>query len=113
MDNVARLLMQGAAGAAGGGYYIMRSKGVGFGTAHLLVGLPVFVVGAAAIALLPGGIGAYPSWVNAVLILYGINYAGFGIFIWVVQTIMTVTLGLLSLFLIQRQTKLIKDGQKI
>ena len=73
----------------------------------------VFIVGAAAIALLPGGIGAYPSWVNSVLILYGINYAGFGIFIWVVQTIMTVTLGLLSLFLIQRQTKLIKDEQKI
>ena len=69
----------------------------------------VFVVGAAAIALLPGGIGAYPSWVNAVLILYSINYAGFGIFIWVVQTIMTVILGLLSLFLIQRQPKLIKD----
>ena len=39
-----------AAGAAGVGYFIMRSKGVGFGTAHLLVGLPVFVVGAASAA---------------------------------------------------------------
>jgi hypothetical protein len=66
----------------------------------------VFVVGAAAIALLPGGIGAYPSWVNAVLLLYGINFAGFGVFIWVAQTTMMVLLGLLSLFLIQRQPKL-------
>lgn len=66
----------------------------------------IFVVGTAAIALLPGGIGAYPSWVNAVLVLYGINFAGFGIFIWTAQTTMMVLLGLLSLFLIQRQPKL-------
>ncbi len=39
-----------AAGAAGVGYYILRSKGVGLGGAHLLVGLPMFVVGAAAAA---------------------------------------------------------------
>ena len=37
-----------AAGAAGVGYFILRQKGVGFGTAHLLVGLPMFLVGAAA-----------------------------------------------------------------
>ena len=29
-----------AAGAAGVGYFILRQKGVGFGTSHLLVGLP-------------------------------------------------------------------------
>ena len=32
------------------GYFIMRSKGVGFSTSHLLVGVPMFVVGAAAAA---------------------------------------------------------------
>ncbi len=37
-----------AAGAAGVGYYIMRSKGTGFGTAHLLVGVPMFAIGGAA-----------------------------------------------------------------
>ena len=37
-----------AAGAAGVGYLVMRSKGVGFAGGHLLVGLPLFVVGAAA-----------------------------------------------------------------
>lgn len=71
-----------------------------------------FVVGAAAIALLPGGIGAYPAWVNAVLVLYGIQFAGFGIFIWVAQTAMMVLLGLLSLFLIQRQPKLAEVERK-
>lgn len=65
-----------------------------------------FVVGATAITLLPGGIGVYPLWVNAVLALYGIHFAGYGIFVWVVMTAMIVILGLLSLFLIQRQPKL-------
>ncbi len=39
-----------AAGAAGVGYFIMRSKGVGFSSSHFLVGVPMFVVGAAAAA---------------------------------------------------------------
>ena len=65
----------------------------------------MFVVGAAAISLLPGGIGAYPAWTTSVLLLYGIDFAGFGIFTWVGQTVMLVLLGLISLFLIQRQPK--------
>lgn len=64
-----------------------------------------FVVGAVAIAALPGGIGLYPAWVNAVLVMYGIQFAGYGIFVWVTQTGLIVVLGLLSLFLIQRQEK--------
>lgn len=62
-----------------------------------------FVVGAAAIALLPGGIGAYPAWVSAVLVLYGIQFPAYGIFVWVTQTSLIVILGLISLFLIQRR----------
>lgn len=65
-----------------------------------------FVVGAFAVALLPGGIGVYPLWITQVLLMYNIDFAGFGIFIWVVQTALIVVLGLLSLFLIQRQTKI-------
>lgn len=65
----------------------------------------MFVVGAAAISLLPGGIGAYPAWLTSVLLLYGIDFAGFGIFTWVGQTLLLVILGLISLFLIQRQPK--------
>lgn len=65
----------------------------------------IFVVGAAAISLLPGGIGAYPAWTTSVLLLYGVDFAGYGIFTWVGQTIMLVLLGLISLFLIQKQPK--------
>lgn len=74
-------------------------------TRHLEIGaiFGAFVVGAAAIALLPGGIGAYPTWVNAVLVLYGIHFPAYGIFVWVTQTGLIVILGLISLFLIQRK----------
>ena len=65
----------------------------------------MFVVGAAAISLLPGGIGAYPAWITSVLLLYGIDFAGYGIFNWIGQTLMLVIVGLISLFLIQRQPK--------
>lgn len=64
-----------------------------------------FVVGAAAIAILPGGIGAYPTWVTAVLLMYGMDFPAYGIFVWVTQTALLVVLGLTSLFLIQRQPK--------
>ena len=67
--------------------------------------LAAFVVGAAAIALLPGGIGVYPLWVTGVLVMYNIHFAGFGIFVWVMQTALILVLGLLSLYLIQMQTK--------
>ena len=65
-------------------------------------------VGAAAVALFPGGIGAYPMWVTQVLLIYGVTFKGFGIYIWVVQTSLLIILGLLSLFLIQRQPKRIQ-----
>lgn len=63
-----------------------------------------FVVGAMAIAVLPGGIGAYPAWISLVLLnMYDIDFPAYGVFMWVIQTLMLVVLGLLSLFLIQRQ----------
>ena len=63
--------------------------------------LGAFVVGAAAIALLPGGIGVYPLWVTAVLGIYEIDFAAFGIFVWVSQTLLILVLGLLSLAILQ------------
>lgn len=73
--------------------------------------LGAFVVGAAAIALLPGGIGVYPIWVTGVLAMYSINFAGFGIFVWVSQTALILVLGLLSLFLIQVRNKRKKSAE--
>ncbi len=64
-----------------------------------------FLVGATAVALLPGGIGIYPLWITQVLLIYNIDFAAFGIFLWVAQTVLIVVIGLLSLFLIQRQEK--------
>ncbi len=64
-----------------------------------------FIVGAAAIAILPGGLGAYPAWVTQVLFLYEIDFAAYGIFVWVIQTLLIVVLGLISLFIIQRRIK--------
>ena len=63
--------------------------------------LGAFVVGAAAIAVLPGGIGVYPIWVTAVLSMYEIKFAAFGIFVWVAQTLLLLVLGLLSLAILQ------------
>lgn len=72
-----------------------------------------FVVGATAIALLPGGIGAYPAWITIVLVeLYHIDFKAFGIYIWVLQTLLILVLGLLSLFLIQRKPKY-QDTEKV
>lgn len=63
--------------------------------------LGAFVVGAAAIALLPGGIGVYPLWVTAVLGMYDIDFAAFGIFVWAAQTLLILILGLISLSILQ------------
>lgn len=66
----------------------------------------MFVLGATAIAAVPGGLGLYPLWLTMVLQQSeGVNYPAFGIFVWVTQTGLIVVLGLLSLFLIQRQSK--------
>ena len=71
-----------------------------------------FVVGATAIGATPGGMGLYPIWVTGALMLYGIDFKAFGIFAWVTQTGLLVVLGLLSLFLIQRNPKVVRDELK-
>lgn len=67
-----------------------------------------FVAGAIAISATPGGIGLYPIMVSAVLIqMYGYDSdvaKSFSTLMWVAQTILVVTLGIISLFAIQRIT---------
>ena len=77
-------------------------------TANMPVGciFAAFVAGAVAIAAVPGGMGLYPLWLSQVLLVYSIDFKAYGIFVWVTQTGLLVVLGLLSLFLIQRQPKL-------
>ena len=47
-------------------------------TADMPVGaiFGAFVVGAFAVAIMPGGIGLYPLWVTQVLLLYNIDFNG-------------------------------------
>ncbi|TVR38358.1 MAG: UPF0104 family protein [Cryomorphaceae bacterium] len=61
-----------------------------------------FVLGSFAIVLFPGGIGAYPVAVQKALMLYGVAGAfGFalGWIMWFSQSLMIVSLGLVSLYL--------------
>lgn len=76
-------------------------------TENMPIGLvfAAFVVGAAAIGATPGGMGLYPLWITGALAAYGYDFKAFGAFMWVTQTGLIVVLGLLSLFLIQRQPK--------
>ena len=70
------------------------------GIKELMVG---FVVGAAAIAITPGGIGLYPIFITAALVYFGYEKelaSSFSILAWVVQTAFLVVLGVISLFAI-------------
>ncbi len=82
-------------------------------TADMPIGciFAAFVVGAAAIGATPGGLGLYPLWITGALMAYDIDFKAFGAFMWVTQTGLIVVLGLLSLFLIQRQPKLTPDDK--
>ncbi len=67
-----------------------------------------FVLGGIAIALTNGGIGAYPIAIQLILGLYGIASdvgGALGWIIWTAQTVLIIVVGLLSLFLIQRNRK--------
>tara|TARA_B110000503_G_C7156465_1_gene417584 strand:+ start:2523 stop:3485 length:963 start_codon:yes stop_codon:yes gene_type:complete len=58
-----------------------------------------FIFGSVAIGFTNGGIGAYPISIQTVLLLYGIHKdagAALGWIIWTSQTLLTITIGLLS-----------------
>lgn len=74
-------------------------------TEHLgpMVGLTILAFGSIGMILTPGGIGAYPPIVAAILLLYGINQqqgSAFGWVAWSAQTIVVLVLGILSLILL-------------
>ena len=70
------------------------------GIKELMVG---FVVGAAAIAITPGGIGLYPIFLTAALVYFGYDRglaSSFAIMCWVIQTVFLVIAGIYSLYAI-------------
>ena len=66
-------------------------------------GMAVLAIGSVAMVIVQGGLGAYPVFVQGVLLLYGVNeldgYA-FGWLVWSAQTIMIIIFGSLSLLLL-------------
>ncbi len=65
--------------------------------------LTTFVVGSIAIAFTNNGLGSYPFLVSEILLFYGISATigtAFGWVVWTAQTIFTLVLGLISLFLL-------------
>ncbi len=63
-----------------------------------------FVVGAAAIAITPGGIGLYPIFVTAALVYFGYDKevaSSFSILVWLLVTLLLVVLGIYSLYAIK------------
>jgi len=74
-------------------------------TQHLgwQVGLVLFAFGTWGFVLTPGGIGAYPLAIAAVLSLYGIEHAqgmAFGWIVWFVQTVLNILGGSVSLLIL-------------
>lgn len=65
--------------------------------------LTTFVVGSIAIAFTNNGLGSYPFLVSEILLFYGITATvgtAFGWVVWTAQTVFTLVLGLVSLFLL-------------
>lgn len=65
--------------------------------------LTTFVVGSIAIAFTNNGLGSYPFLVSEILLFYGISAtvgSAFGWIVWTSQTLFTIILGLVSLFLL-------------
>jgi uncharacterized protein (TIRG00374 family) len=76
-------------------------------TAHLGIwaGLACLFFGGFAFIISPGGLGAYPATIGAVLLLYKVVFTvgfGFGWLVWSVQTGAVIIFGVLSFILVSR-----------
>ena len=79
-----------------------------------LAALTILAFGSISVIITPGGIGAYPPIVAAILVLYGINLPegnAFGWVAWSVQTGVILVLGLLSLILLPIYNRTTHDAQ--
>lgn len=65
--------------------------------------ITTFVVGSVAIAFTNNGLGSYPFLVAEILVFYGITLtvgSAFGWIVWITQTLFTIALGLISVFVL-------------
>lgn len=76
-------------------------------TSHLGIGAALSVLSLSTLAMIisPGGIGAFPVAVQQVLLVYHVDNISFGWLIWGANTIIIITLGLLSFALLHFKNK--------
>jgi uncharacterized protein (TIRG00374 family) len=68
-------------------------------------GMACLFFGGFAFIISPGGLGAYPATIGAVLLLYKVAFTvgfGFGWLVWVVQTAAVIVCGIISFILVSR-----------
>jgi uncharacterized protein (TIRG00374 family) len=71
----------------------------------VLAGMACLFFGGFAYIISPGGLGAYPATVGAVLLLYHVSFNvgfGFGWLVWAVQTAAVIIFGVISFILVSR-----------
>ena len=71
----------------------------------VLAGMACLFFGGFAYIISPGGLGAYPATVGAVLLLYGVDFTigfGFGWLAWALQTAAVIIFGVISFILVSR-----------
>ena len=71
----------------------------------VLAGMACLFFGGFAYIISPGGLGAYPATIGAVLLLYHVDFNvgfGFGWLVWAVQTAAVIIFGVISFILVSR-----------
>ena len=71
----------------------------------VLAGMACLFFGGFAYIISPGGLGAYPATIGAVLLLYGVDFTigfGFGWLAWALQTAAVIIFGVIYFILVSR-----------
>jgi hypothetical protein len=78
---------------------------------NVWAGLACLFFGGFAFIISPGGLGAYPATIGAVLLIYKVAFTvgfGFGWLVWSVQTAAVIVCGVISFILVSRNFSVIQ-----
>jgi len=81
---------------------------------NVWAGLACLFFGGFAFIISPGGLGAYPATIGAVLLIYKVAFTvgfGFGWLVWSVQTAAVIVCGVISFILVSRNFSVIQKPQ--
>jgi uncharacterized protein (TIRG00374 family) len=79
-------------------------------------GLACLFFGGFAFIISPGGLGAYPATIGAVLLIYNVPFTvgfGFGWLVWSMQTAVVILFGVISFILVSRNFSVVSKTQQI